>query len=294
MQLVVLAAGHGRRFGGLKQLAPVGPNGEAIMDYTVTAAASCGFTGVVLVVREEILQEMQEHVAKFFPPSLKTEFAIQGPRRGTAEAVACTAPFIEGPFAVANADDLYAYEALAFISSHFLSDEHHVDVSSQHLLVGYPILNTILTASQVKRGLINVGSDGSLERLVETSVNLRLDGRFDATALHHDPDAPAPSAVLTGSEHVSMNLWGFHQRVFTELEAALARIALTEPDPDAELLLPDVVAELITSGKDRVHVVRTESRCIGITNPEDFALVQDELSVSPLDAVARSQSNQPG
>lgn len=292
MQLVVLAAGHGRRFGGLKQLAPVGPNGEAIMDYTVTAAASCGFTGVVLVVREEILEEMQAHVAKFFPPSLKTEFAIQGPRRGTAEAVACTAPFIEGPFAVANADDLYALEALAFISSHFRGDAHEAEIASQHLLVGYPILNTILTASQVKRGLINVGSDGSLERIVETSVNLRLDGRFDATALHHEGDAQAPSAVLTGGEHVSMNLWGFHPRVFAELESALAKMA-SEPD-DTELLLPDVVAGLISSGRDRVYVVRTESRCIGITNPEDFALVQDELSISPLDVVTRSQSNQPG
>jgi hypothetical protein len=291
MQLVVLAAGHGRRFGGLKQLAPVGPNGEAIMDYTVTAAASCGFTGVVVVVREEILEEMQEHVAKFFPSSLRTEFAIQGARRGTAEAVACTAPFVKGPFAVANADDLYACEALALISAHFLGGGHDADISSQHLLVGYQILNTILTASQVKRGLINVGSDGSLERIVETVVNLRLDGRFDATVLHHGADGPAPSAVLTGSEHVSMNLWGFHPRVYAELEAALAR---SEADDSDELLLPDVIADVITSGRDRVHVVRTESRCIGITNPEDFALVQDELSVSPLDAVARSQSNQPG
>jgi GTP:adenosylcobinamide-phosphate guanylyltransferase len=290
MQLVVLAAGHGRRFGGLKQLAPVGPNGEAIMDYTVTAAASCGFTGVVVVVREEILEEMQEHAARYFPPSLKTEFAIQGPRRGTAEAVACTSPFIEGPFAVANADDLYAREALEFISSHFLSGEHPPDTSSQHLLVGYQILNTILTASQVKRGLINVGSDGSLERIVETSVNLRVDGRFDATALHHE--APAPSAVLTGTEHVSMNLWGFHQRMFTELEDALARDASVEPSED-ELLLPDVVAAMVSSGRDRVHVVRTESRCIGITNPEDFALVQDELALSPLNDETPSQSSQP-
>jgi hypothetical protein len=289
MQLVVLAAGHGRRFGGLKQLAPVGPNGEAIMDYTVSAAASCGFTGVVVVVREEILEEMQEHAAKYFPSSLKTEFAIQGPRRGTAEAVACTAPFIEGPFAVANADDLYAREALAFISSHFLSGEHHPDTSSQHLLVGYQILNTILTASQVKRGLINVGGDGSLERIVETTVNLRVDGRFDATALHHE--APAPSAILSGTEHVSMNLWGFHPRMFTELQDALAQSASPE-DSDDELLLPEVVATMISSGRDRVHVVRTESRCIGITNPEDFALVQDELTVTPIDAETQSQTSQ--
>jgi hypothetical protein len=260
------------------------------MDYTVAAAASCGFTGVVVVVREEILEEMQEHAAKYFPASLKTEFAIQGPRRGTAEAVACTAPFIEGPFAVANADDLYAREALEFISSHFLSDVHPPETSSQHLLVGYQILNTILTASQVKRGLINVGSDGSLERIVETSVNLRIDGRFDATALHHD--APAPSAILTGTEHVSMNLWGFHARVFSELENALASTAPIEPS-DEELLLPDVVAAMISAGRDRVHVVRTESRCIGITNPEDFALVQDELTLAPLDAETPSQSNQP-
>jgi GTP:adenosylcobinamide-phosphate guanylyltransferase len=287
MQLVILAAGHGRRFGGLKQLAPVGPNGESIMDYTVAAAASCGFTGVVVVVREEILEEMQAHAAKYFPTSIHTEFAIQGPRRGTAEAVASTAPFIEGPFAVANADDLYAREALEFISSHFLSGEHGHEVSGQHVLVGYPILNTILTASKVKRGLINVGSDGSLERIVETSVNLRVDGRFDATALTNDV-APA-TAILSGAEHVSMNLWGFHPRIFAELQAALLA---SQPDvaDDSELLLPDVVAELITSGKDRVHVVRTASRCIGITNPEDFALVQEELSIAPFGADIQSES----
>jgi len=282
MQLVVLAAGHGRRFGGLKQLAPVGPNGEAIMDYTVAAAASCGFTGVVVVVREEILAEMQEHTAKYFPSSLHTEFAIQGPRRGTAEAVACTAPFIEGPFAVANADDLYAREALEFISSHFLGGAESDDVAEQHVLVGYQILNTILTASQVKRGLINVTHDGSLDRIVETSVNLRRDGRFDATALGQE--APVVSTVLSGTEQVSMNLWGFHPRIFTELEAALA----DRDADDGELLLPDVVAEVITSGKDRVHVVETESRCIGITNPEDFALVQDELALAPLEASPKS------
>ena len=89
-----------------------------------------------------------------------------------------------------------------------------------------------------------------------------------------------------------MNLWGFHPRVFTELEDALMRSASIEPS-DEELLLPDVVAAMISSGRDRVHVVRTESRCIGITNPEDFALVQDELALAPLDADTPSQSNQP-
>jgi len=256
------------------------------MDYTVAAAASCGFTGVVVVVREEILAEMQVHAAKYFPSTLHTEFAIQGPRRGTAEAVACTAPFIEGPFAVANADDLYAREALAFISSHFLGGVESEDVAAQHLLVGYQILNTILTASQVKRGLIDVARDGSLNRIVETSVNLRRDGRFDATALGQD--ASGVGTVLSGVEQVSMNLWGFHPRIFVELEAALAE----REDDGGELLLPDVVARLISSGKDHVHVAHTDSRCIGITNPEDFALVQDELALAPLHVLPNSSQRQ--
>ncbi len=119
MQLVILAAGHGRRFGGLKQIAPVGPNGEAIMDYTARTAMDCGYDGVVLVIREDIESEIREHVEQYFPEDLKVEFAFQGLRRGTAEAVLSAAGCIDGTFAVSNADDLYSPDALGAIHDSF-------------------------------------------------------------------------------------------------------------------------------------------------------------------------------
>jgi CTP:molybdopterin cytidylyltransferase MocA len=281
MQLVVLAAGHGRRFGGLKQLAPVGPNGEAIMDYTVATAASCGFSGVVVVVREEILAEVQAHAAIHFPSNIRVEFAIQGPRRGTAEAVACTAPFIDGPFAVANADDLYGTDAIAEVIAHFQQPSGRSATSDQHVLVGYQLGRTVLTDRKVTRGLINVSESGELVRIVEHGVTLQSDGTFEAAPVGHAAKSgPQEPRLLDGTEQVSMNLWGFHPRIFSALHAAL-----DESDEctagNTEMLLPEVIADLVASGRDHVHVVATTSRCIGITNPDDFDLVRDELAVLP-------------
>lgn len=281
MQLVVLAAGHGRRFGGLKQLAPVGPKGEAIMDYTVATAASCGFTGVVVVVREEILAEVQAHAAVHFPSNVRVEFAIQGPRRGTAEAVACTAPFIDGPFAVANADDLYGTDAIADVIAHFNQPAAPNSSSDQHVLVGYQLGRTVLTDRKVTRGIINVSASGELVRIVEHGVTLQADGTFEAAPVGHAAKSgPQAPRVLDGTEQVSMNLWGFHPRIFPALYEALGESDECNAG-NTEMLLPEVIAELVSSGRDHVHVVATSSRCIGITNPDDFELVRDELAVLP-------------
>jgi len=281
MQLVILAAGHGRRFGGLKQLAPVGPNGEAIMDYTVAAAASGGFDGAVIVVREEILDDVERHARDHFPAGFRVEFAIQGPRKGTAEAVACTAPFIDGPFAVANADDLYGADAILSVRTHFRPADGDSKTSAKHVLVGYQLGRTVLTNCTVTRGVIKVGDGGDLVRIEENSVALQSDGTFVATRVGHLADASlnAPRR-LDGTEPVSMNLWGFHPRIFEELHLALGERD-EHSSAKAELLLPEVIGELVTSGADEVHVVSTTSRCIGITNPDDFELVRDELAVLP-------------
>lgn len=282
MQLVVLAAGHGRRFGGLKQLAPVGPNGEAIMDYTVAAAASDGYDGAVIVVREEILDEVKHHALAHFPSGFRVEFAIQGPRRGTAEAVACTAPFIDGPFAVANADDLYGAEAIASVRTHFRTPTTSADeTSAKHVLVGYQLGRTVLTDCTVTRGVIRVGADGDLVCIEEHAVALQPDGSFVAIPLRHlATSAPPAEKLLIGTESVSMNLWGFHPRIFDELHVALGEQDASD-GAQKEVLLPEVIGGLVTTGNDKVHVVRTTSRCIGITNPDDFALVRDELAVLP-------------
>ena len=117
MQLVLLAAGHGRRFGGLKQLAPVGPRDEAIMDNTARSAAASGFESVVLVVREEIRAEISAHVRRRWPAELAVELVCQAPVPGTAQAVLSARPLVTGPFAVANADDLYGDEAFVALVS---------------------------------------------------------------------------------------------------------------------------------------------------------------------------------
>ena len=293
MQLVVLAAGRGQRFGGLKQLAAVGPSGEAIMDYTVRAALDCGFTGVVLVVSNESAGDIRTHVEHRWPTSLEVDYAFQPPRPGTAQAVLAARDLITGPFGVANADDLYAEKALTEIVTHFASlgaptlASRSLPVS--HVLVAYELVQTVLTSGPVTRGLIQVSDDGCLDAILEHRVQLREDGQFDASPLPghgsrqiHGSLASA-TKLLTGKERVSMNLWGFDPSVFVVLGGSPR-----EDDPGVdgptELLIPDVVEQLISDGSGTVQVVDTDARCIGLTHREDLPILQEELTIAPLGA----------
>ena len=285
MQLVILAAGHGRRFGGLKQLAPVGPNGEAIMDYTALAAESCGFTSIVVVVRDEIRAVVAEHIATSWTAALPVELVCQPPVPGTAQAVLCARPLVDGPFAVANADDLYGEAALRLIAQHFgFAEAGPIRAGSgdRHVLVAYQLKRTVITTATVTRGLCEVGEHHVLQRVAEHRVHRRADGMFDAVPLAHVGSGTAPLAehpmhsLLSGDEPVSMNLWGFHTRLFDELETAVNAF-----DPGAgarpELLLPEVVGALVSSRADEVHVVETANRCIGITHRADIAIVREQV-----------------
>src|SRR5271165_5027494 len=164
MQLVVLAAGFGRRFGGLKQLAPVGPKDEALMDFTARDALAAGFGGVVLIVRDEVRDELLAHVRAYWPSELPVEAVTQGPVSGTAQAVASARPAIDGPFGVANADDLYGKAAIEALAAHLLTG-----APSEHVLVAYRLADTVLTDATVTRGVCVTGGDGVLERIVEQS-----------------------------------------------------------------------------------------------------------------------------
>lgn len=272
MQLVVLAAGHGRRFGGLKQLAPIGPNGEALMDYTAQAAFSCGFDEAVLVVRDDILDEIDTHVNRRWPSELKTSFVCQPPKPGTAQAVAAARSSLDGPFAVANADDLYGYEAIKVIHDHLARQASGGPEIDAHVLVGYRLMRTVITSATVKRGLCEEDEDGSLRRVVEHKVRLRDDGRFEATPIDLSAPGDHSTRMLSGAQRVSMNLWGFHYRVLDALDEALA--GFHPSDEHHELLLVDVIGGLVASHADAVRIVPTEARCLGITHQEDVALVR--------------------
>lgn len=274
MKMVLLAAGHGRRFGGLKQLAPVGDGGEALIDFTVQQARRAGFEGIVLVVREEIRAEMENHVARAWPAGLPVDVVVQGPQPGTVPAVLAAAAAIDGPFAVANADDLYDEAALGSIVRHFRGD------CERQVLVGYRLANTVLTNQPVKRGLCVLDEAGDLLDLVEHHVCRRQDGAFDASPLFGD-DESAPR-VLLGDEPVSMNLWGFHHEVLALLEEAAAEhrlAAMRNPgETPAELLLPEVLGQQVRHQRARVRVVETSGRCIGLTHRDDLPLVRAALA----------------
>jgi hypothetical protein len=276
MQLVLLAAGHGRRFGGLKQLASVGPNGEAIMDYTALSAHDVGFDSVVLIVREEVREELLEHIGARWPGELSVVPVVQGEIAGTAQAVASAASSVDASFGVANADDLYGDEAFATL----VHELGALGESGEHVIVGYRLADTIIGDSELTRGLCRTDDEGYLVEIVEHKVRPENNGFFIARPLGSDPQSPG--IELTGDEIVSMNLWGFSPGIFAQLESALASFdpesVPTEEGKPPELLLPSVVGELVAAGQARVKVVMTKGRCIGITHPDDLDLVREMIS----------------
>jgi MobA-like NTP transferase protein len=271
MQLVVLAAGHGRRFGGLKQLVPVGPRGEALMDYTARDALAGGFDGVILIVREEIQGELLSHIGPFWPGDLPVVPVVQGPIAGTAQAVESARPFIDGPFGVANADDLYGEKAIATLAA-----ELRKGAAGEHVLVGYHLKDTVITDDAVTRGLCETGSDGYLSRVVENQVRRLAEGAFEGSPLAGE--GAGQQRRLSGDELVSMNLWGFAESMLDEIDDGLDALdpetAPHEEGKPPELLLPDVVGQAVATGRALIRVVPSENRCIGLTHPDDLPLVR--------------------
>ncbi|MHB1987638.1 MAG: NTP transferase domain-containing protein [Acidimicrobiales bacterium] len=279
MQLVVLAAGHGRRFGGLKQLAPVGPRGEAIMDYTAADALAAGFGGVVLIVRSEVRDELLDHIKKYWPAELEVEPLLQGPVAGTAQAVASARPAVSGSFAVVNADDLYGAEPLSVLARQIGALEERT-----HVAIGYRLGETVVTDAPVTRGICETAPSGDLLRIVEQSVVRTADG-FSGQPLE-SRDGKGTN-LLSGTEIVSMNLWGFDESIFGDLQRAIETFdgacAPDQPGKPPELLLPSVVGDLVRQGSVKVRVTPTAGRCIGLTHPDDLALVRDLIAAERRD-----------
>jgi NDP-sugar pyrophosphorylase family protein len=249
--LVVLAAGVGRRYGGLKQTDPVGPGGAAIPEYTAFDAHRAGFERVVLIVRAEIEEAIRSSIGARIARRLPVAYVRQSmdlpPGRtkpwGTAHAVLCAEGAIGGPFAVANADDLYGREAIEDLGR-FLRDEPR-----GWALVGYPLRETLSAEGGVSRGVCRVSPDGWLQRIEE---------------MHGVTPATAPPAT------VSMNLWGFRPDLFALLREGFDRFGRTHGgSAEAEFLLPTLVQEAIESGRARVRVLPARSRWCGITHPAD-------------------------
>lgn len=283
--LVILAAGVGSRYGGLKQLDPVGPSGETIMEYSAFDAARAGFGEAVLVVRPGMEEELERTVGGRIGTLLPVRYAPQrlddlpGGRRppdgrrkpwGTGHAVLAAAPAVSGPFAVINADDFYGAESYASLASALRSSASRPD---ELYLQGFRIGPTLSDAGSVSRGLCRVDADGYLTSIIEALDVAKRDGGGSYRDEHGD------ARPLSGDELVSMNMWGFTPTVFGALARSFEEFLEREQDDaKAEFMLPAAVQRMIDDGVARVRVLPEAGRWCGVTYREDRPAVAAHIA----------------
>jgi len=273
--LLVLAAGLGTRYGGLKQIDPVGPNGETIIDYSIYDGIKAGFGKVVFVVRHYFEDAFKARVSSKFDGFVETACAYQEldaclgdfrpPRErqkpwGTGHAILVSRDVIHEPFAMINADDYYGPSSLKTMVT-FLTQ----GVSPNHYaMAGYVLRNTLSEYGGVSRGVTECDEHMFLKRVVERK---RIEKTGEGARYL---DADGTPHALAGDEIVSMNLWGFHPSIFDHLQSLFARFLKDHGrEKDAELYIPFAVDELVTSGKAAVKVLPTEDSWFGVTYRED-------------------------
>jgi NDP-sugar pyrophosphorylase family protein len=275
--LLVLAAGMGSRYGGLKQLDPVGPAGETIMDYSIFDARRAGFGKVVFVIRKEIEESFKETIGSRYDKRVHVEYVFQETSKlipgvslpegrskpwGTTHAILMAANAIHEPFGVINADDFYG------ASSYWLLAEHLQSGRADYAMVGFVLRNTLSEFGTVARGVCHVSDDGYLKDITELKSIEREGARIT------NIDAEGHETELTGSEIVSMNMWGFTPAVFPQLREHFQHfLKRYGEDLKAECYLPSSVNTLIQTGRVRVKVLRSCDAWFGVTYREDHPRV---------------------
>ena len=287
--LVIMAAGMGSRYGGMKQLDPVGGHGELIIDYSIYDAHRAGFDTVIFVIKEENEADFRVRIGDRVSRVMDVKYALQRlddlpegrcvpPGRvkpwGTAQAALAARRLVGGPFAVINADDYYGPKAFQLIFD-YLRDHPDGDLY-EYAMVGYLLKNTVTENGSVARGVCTVDSDGILREVVERTAIEK-----DGDNARFTEDGGGSWTPLPGDTTVSMNLWGFNRSF---LDEALARFpafldrALAEDPIKAEYFLPGVVEQLIREGKARVRVLLTGDRWYGVTYRADKPAVVAALA----------------
>jgi len=269
--LLILAAGRARRYGGIKPLAPIGPNGEAVIDLLVHDAVTAGFSRIAIVINDSTGPTIKEHIEQHWNlDQLSVDFALQDEPHGTVHAVLAASGVIAGSaFAVSNADDLYGPAALAHLYRHL---SNHPDANA---MVAFQLERTLVGSSPVTRGVCHIDAEGRLVGIDERrGVHRGEDGVISVD------DGFDPS-VLNPSLRVSMNLWAFAAGMWPVFERAM-----TEHDLESgEVLLPVVVDHLIhgtMAGVEEtlrsVSVYTSDEHCVGVTHPGDLELVQGHIN----------------
>ncbi len=285
LEMVVMAAGMGSRFGGVKQLEAVGPAGETMMDFAVHDALAAGVERVVFVIRRELEADFRAQVASRYEDRVEVACAFQdlddlpaGHRPpegrtkpwGTGHAVLAARHHVEGPFIVINADDFYGAHAFQALAGALR--EPAAGPLPVHAMVAFRLANTLSPHGTVARGLCDLTASGTLAGIREhTGIRALPGGGADEAG-------PGGLVRFTGEEPVSMNMWGFRPGMMAALEgyfkAFLSRLG---GDPKAEFYLPAAVDALIQEGRAQVRVLETPGRWFGITYKEDRARVQAEI-----------------
>ena len=283
--LLILAAGMGSRYGGLKQMDPVGPAGEIVLDYSIFDAMRAGFGRVVFVIRRDIEKPFREMVGAKWEPRIPCAYAFQdladvpagfavpadrAKPWGTAHAIRAGRHEIAEPFAAINADDFYGAASFRALAGHLTADTG----AAGHCMVAFRLGQTLSEHGSVSRGVCLCGADRLLTGIQErTKITRHADG-----SLWDEPEGGV-ATKLTGDEPVSMNCWGFMPSAFGALDAAFETFLKGEggSSPKKEFTIPSVVDGLIRSGRGTVKVLETTSRWFGVTYREDKATVQASI-----------------
>lgn len=275
MTLVIMAAGMGSRFGGLKQIEPVGPSGEIIIDYSIYDAISAGFDKVVFIIKEENYELFKEIIGDKISSKVAVEYVFQKNDNikeitglnierqkpfGTAHAILCCKDVVKENFAIINSDDFYGRDAYFKIAEN-LKNNHDLNT---YAMVGYHLKNTTSKNGAVKRGVCET-INSELSSLIESSIE-EIDGKFIATPL-----SGAKAFELDADALVSMNMFGFTPKIFEYLENRLKSfVAENENNLEkCEYLIPEIVCEQVKNHDVKVKVLSTTSVWHGITYRED-------------------------
>lgn len=283
--LVVMAAGIGSRFGGgIKQLEPVGPNGEIIMDYSIHDALEAGFNKVVFIIRNSLEKDFKEIIGHRIEKLVKVAYAYQELENlpagyqvpagrtkpwGTGQAVLAAKGLINEPFLVINADDYYGKEGYRRIHDYMVNE---MDVNAGYYdmcMGGFILANTLSENGAVTRGVCQVNADSTLKEVTET-YEIEQKGSELVAA-----DKAGNPVIIRPDQHVSLNMWGLPPAVIDELEQGFAEFlsGIKAGDLKAEYLLPDIIDGLIRTNKGRVKVLETKDKWFGVTYKEDKAVV---------------------
>lgn len=287
--LVIMAAGIGSRFGGgIKQLAPVGPGGEIIMDYSIHDAMEAGFDKVIFIIRKDLEKDFKEIIGNRIEKLIPVEYAYQEignlpegyevtPGRtkpwGTGQAVLTIKGMVDCPFLVINADDYYGKEGFCRIHDYMVNEMDESSDIYDICMGGFVLANTLSENGAVTRGVCQVEEGGILKTVTET-----YDIRMTKEGLKAADDKGNPVAV-DPNQHVSMNMWGLPASFLDELEAGFPKFldGIKPGDIKAEYLLPQIIDNLVQSGKAKVRVLDTPDKWFGVTYKEDKQAVVDAI-----------------